>query len=409
LKILSVHNVYRQGGGEDVVVDQESQLLRAHGHEVIEYRRSNKERGDDLLSKLYFARQSLWSRKAAAEIEALICRRKPDVAHFHNTFPLISPSSYWVCKRLGVPVVQTIHNYRMTCVRGDYFRADHICEECLGWKGPLPAVVHGCYRDSVAQTAAAAVVLSIHRVLGTWRELVDVFLALTEFGRMKLIEAGVEPGKIVIKPNFVHPDPGFRKERPTDYALFAGRLSPEKRILTLVKAWEKIKNISLLIVGDGPKKDEISNAIEREELANVRMVGALPRKELLKMMKGATLLLVPSEWYEMSPMVIVEAFACGVPVVASRLGGMAELISDQKTGLLVRPGAVEDIRTKVAWASEHPEGLRQISDNARQVFETRYTAEVNYPLILRAYELALRRAEQTGQAERFVRDSRLGR
>ena len=406
MKILSVHNVYRQGGGEDVVVDQESQLLRAHGHEVIEYRRSNRERGDDLFSKLYFARQSLWSRKAAAEIQALICRRRPDVAHFHNTFPLISPSSYWVCKRLGVPVVQTIHNYRMSCVRGDYFRADHVCEDCLGWKGPLPALIHGCYRDSVAQTAAAAMVLAIHRVLGTWRDLVDVFLALNEFGRMKLIEAGVQPGKIIIKPNFVHPDPGVRKESSTDYALFAGRLSPEKRVLTLVKAWEKIKNVSLLIVGDGPKRVEISKAIGHGSLANVRMVGAVPRKELLEMMKGAAVLLVPSEWYEMSPMVIVEAFACGVPVVASRLGGMAELISDRKTGLLFRPGVVEDIRAKVAWALEHPEELRQISDNARQVFETRYTAEVNYPLIIQAYELALRRAAQNGHAERVVRDSR---
>jgi len=298
LKILSLHNTYRQTGGEDVVVEQERQLLREHGHEVIEYCRSNKELGDDLVSKLLFAKRVLWSRKAALEIEAIISRRRPDVAHFHNTFPLISPSGYWVCKRLGVPVVQTVHNYRMICVRGDYFRDGHICEDCLRWKTPLPALVHRCYRGSLPQTMAAAGALAVHRLFSTWTKLVDVLVALTEFGRMKLVEAGFSPDKIIVKPNFVRPDPGVREDIPTDYALFAGRLSPEKRVLTLIHAWEKINRISLLIVGDGPGEKDIRDLIGRGRLGNIRMVGATPRKELMGLMKRATLLLVPSAWYE---------------------------------------------------------------------------------------------------------------
>lgn len=392
MRILLLHNAYRQRGGEDIVVEQERQLLQKHGHDVIEYHRSNKELGDDLLSKLLFAQRALWSRKAASEIEAIILRERPDVAHFHNSFPLISPSGYYVCRRLGVPVVQTVHNYRMICVRGDFFRDNHICEDCLRWKSPLPAIVHRCYRASLPQTMAAAGAFAGHRLLRTWTKLVDVFVVLTEFVRLKMIEAGLPPEKIVVKPNFVHPDPGVHEGRSADYALFAGRLSPEKRVLTLVHAWGKIDRLSLLIVGDGEGEKDVRDAIADGRLGNVRMVGSAPRKELLELMKRATLLMVPSEWYETFGMVIVEAFACGVPVIASRLGAMAELIEDRKTGLLVTPGSLDETRAKVAWALDHPEELRQIAVRARKVFETKYTAEVNYPLIMNAYERALRSA-----------------
>jgi glycosyltransferase involved in cell wall biosynthesis len=389
LKILILHNAYRLGGGEDIVVEQERQLLREHGHEVIEYRCSNKELGDDLVSKVFCAQRALWSRKAALEIEAIIVRKRPDVAHFHNSFPQISPSGYWVCKRLGVPVVQTVHNYRMICVRGDFFRDDHICEDCLRWKTPLPAILHRCYRESLPQTMAAVGALAVYQLLRTWTKLVDVFVALTEFGRMKLVEAGFPPGKIVVKPNFVYPDPGVREDISTDYALFAGRLSPGRRILTLLDAWEKIVSIPLLIVGGGKGEEFIRNTVEHGSVNNVRMFGPAQRKELLELMKRAAFLLVPSEWYETFGMVIVEAFACGVPVLASRLGAMAELIEDRTTGLFFSPGSVDEIRATVAWALHHPEELRQIGGNARKVFEAKYTAEVNYPLIMKAYERAL--------------------
>jgi glycosyltransferase involved in cell wall biosynthesis len=404
LKILSLHNAYRQRGGEDVVVEQEVQLLREHGHEVIEYRRSNEELGDDLVSKFRFGQGALWSRKAALEIEAIIYRSRPDVAHFHNTFPLISPSGYWICKRLGLPVVQTVHNYRMICVRGDYFRDGHICEDCLRWKTPLPAMVHRCYRGSMPQTMAAAGTLAVHRLLGTWTKLVDVFVALSAFCEMKLIEAGIPPDKIFVKPNFVHPDPGPRGDVPTDYALFAGRFSPEKRVLTLVGAWEKIDRISLLIVGDGPCKEDLGRIIGRGSFSNVRMVGPARRKELLELMKRATFLLVPSEWYETFGMVIVEAFACGVPVLASRLGAMAELIEDRKTGLLFSPGSVDEIRGTVEWALDHPQELRQIAANARKIFEAKYTAEINYPMMIRAYERALHSAPISSRRTGVLRD-----
>jgi glycosyltransferase involved in cell wall biosynthesis len=389
LKVLSLHNAYRQRGGEDVVVEQERRLLRDHGHEVIEYSRSNEELGDDIASKFLFAQRALWSQKAASEIKRLILDRQPDVAHFHNSFPQISPSGYLTCKRLGVPVVQTVHNYRMTCVRGDYFRDGRVCEECLRWRNPLPAIAHRCYRASLPQTVAAAGAFAVHRIVRTWTELVDVFVALSPFGKGKIIEAGIAPGKIVIKPNFVHPDPGIRERTVGDYAIFAGRLSPEKRVFTLIQAWEEIDTVPLLIVGGGPKREHIESVIGTGKLRNVRLAEPTDRGRLLELMKSAAFLVIPSEWYEMAPMVIVEAFACGVPVLASRLGGMADLIEDRKTGLLFSPGSVEEIRATIAWAVDHPDELSSIANNARKVFETKYTAEANYPLMMEVYERAM--------------------
>ncbi len=404
MKVLSVHNYYRESGGEDVVARQECQMLREHGHEVIEYRRSNSELGDDLTSNLLFAGRAFWSRKAQREIEAIILRTRPHVAHFHNVFPQISPSGYRACKRLGVPVVQTVHNYRMTCVRADFFRDNRICQDCLTWKSPVPAILHHCYRGSFPQTLVAATALAAHQMLHTWARFVDVFVALTEFGRTKLIEAGLPVQKIVVKPNFMHPDPGVREwHNPRGCALFAGRLSPEKRVVTLIEAWRKIDDISLMIVGSGPGEAPIKQIVGRGDLSNVQLLDTQPRKELLRLMQHAKLLLLPSEWYETFGMVIIEAFACGIPVFASRLGAMAEIIEDGKTGRLFTPGSVDEIRGCVRWASEHPEELRRMGLNARKAFETKYTAEVNYPLMMRVYERAT-----LGRCEDII-DADLGR
>lgn len=391
MKILSIHNHYRQRGGEDVVARQECQMLREHGDEVIEYRRSNAELGDDLASKMLFAGRAFWSRKAEREIEAIILRTRPHVAHFHNVFPQISPSGYRACKRLGVPVVQTVHNYRMTCVRGDYFRDNRVCQDCLTWKVPLPAILHHCYRDSFPESLAAAAALASHNILHTWSRFVEVFVALTEFGRGKLIEAGFPAEKIVVKPHFVYPDPGVSEWRGNGagYALFAGRLSPEKRVHTVVEAWRKIDDVALIIVGSGSGEALIKGLVGHGDLSNVQLLDTQPRKELLRLMQRAKLLLVPSEWYETFGMVIIEAFACGIPVFASRLGAMAEIIEDGETGRLFTPGFVDEIRGCVRWASEHPEELRRMGLNARKAFETKYTSEVNYPLMMRVYQKAL--------------------
>lgn len=390
MKVLSVHNYYRQGGGEDVVVRQECQMLREHGDEVVEYRRSNSGLGDDLASKMLFAGRAFWSPKVELEIETIILRTRPDVAHFHNVFPQISASGYRACKRLGVPVVQTVHNHRMTCVRGDYFRKNRICQDCLTWKSPLPAIFHRCYRGSFPQTVAVAAALAAHQVLHTSR-LVDVFLALTEFGKVKLIEAGIPPEKIVVKPNFVYPDPGVSElDNTKGYALFVGRLTPEKRVVTLIEAWNKIDDIPLVIVGSGSVEACLKQIVGRGQLSNVQLLGTKRREEVLALMKQAKLLLVPSELYEGSPVIITEAFACGIPVVASRLGAIGEMVEDGKTGRLFTPGSVEEIRECVTWAVQHPEELRQMGLNARKTFEAKYTHQVNYPLMMQVYQRAIR-------------------
>lgn len=387
VRILSLHNSYREGGGEDVVAMQECELLRAYGHEVVEYRRSNSELGDDPISKMLFAGRAFWSHKAQRDIEDIILRTRPDVAHFHNVFPQISFSGYKACKRHGVPVVQTVHNYRLVCVRGDYFRNNHICQDCLTWKSPLPAVLHRCYHRSFAQSAAAASALGAHRLLQTWKRFVDVFVALTEFGKQKLIEAGLPAAKIVVKPHFVHPDPGASdRYRANGYALFAGRLSPEKRVLSLIEAWKKIKDLPLMVVGSGPSEVVIKQALGRNLDSRVHLLGAQPRHILMSLMKNARLLLVPSEWYETFGMVIVEAFAAGIPVFASRLGAMTELIEEGKTGRLFTPGAIEEIRECMGWATQNPLTLAYMGQEARRVFERKYTAMVNYPLMMDLYK-----------------------
>jgi glycosyltransferase involved in cell wall biosynthesis len=372
------------------VAEQESLILREHGHEIVEYRRSNSELGDDLASTMLFAARAVWSPKAEREITAIIRRHKPDVAHFHNVFPQISPSGYRACLRLGIPVIQTVHNYRMTCVRGDYFRNNRVCETCLTWKVPLPALLHSCYRNSTTQTIVAAAALAIHQIARTWNKMVDIFLVLTNFSAGKLIEAGLPSEKIFVKPNCVYPDPLFSEwnDRERQYALFVGRLFPERRVRLLLEVWRSIREIPLLIVGSGSGWGSIRSLVARERLSNVHILDGRPRAELLSLMKHARMLLVPSEWYETFGMVMIEAFACGTPVFASRLGAMAEIVEPGTTGMLFTPGSAEEIRKCVEWAAGHPKELGEMGHNARQVFEEKYNAETNYLALMQAYQKA---------------------
>jgi glycosyltransferase involved in cell wall biosynthesis len=393
MKILVVHNTYQQPGGEDVVVEQEANLLRSAGQEVIRYDRSNHEiREFNLRNKLRFPKQIIWSKNAVVDLRGLIHREKPDVAHFHNTFVMISPAAYYACKESGVPVVQTLHNYRLLCPRADFFRKNHICEECLGKIFPLPSVLHGCYHDSFLQSFGVAMLLRVHRYLGTWQEAVDVYVALTEFAKRKVIQGGLPPNKIVVKPNFVFDAPG-PKEGPGDYAILVGRLSPEKKVLTVLYAMEKVSKVPLIIVGGGPEEEKISKTIAGLKLNSVRLLGRRPRNEVFDLMKNARFTIFPSEWYETFGMTIIESFACGVPVVASRLGVMEEIIKDGYTGLHFAPGDPRDLAAKIEWAWTHPQEMVEMGLEARREFEAKYTAERNYKMLMDIYKLAIEKSK----------------
>jgi len=388
MRVLLVHNYYQQKGGEDTVFATEWALLSQYGHDIIEHTESNRTiKG---INKLTIPARAIWSYSSYQKLLRLLYRARPNVVHFHNIFLLISPSAYYACKEAGVPVVQTLHNYRLICPAATFYRNGHICEDCLGRTLPWPGIFRGCWRGSHAQTAVVAAMLTVHHWLKTWQKQVDIYIALTEFARRKFIEGGLPAERIVVKPNFVHPDPGMdEKNNNRDYMLFVGRLSPEKGIQTLLRAWQYLKKTPLKIVGSGPLMGEVQVFVREQNLKCVEVLGQCGYKEVLTLMKSARCLVFPSEWYETFGRVVVEAFACGVPVIASRLGAMAEIVEDRRTGLLFEPGNTEELAAKVEWAWSHSEEIEEMGREARRDYEEKYTAERNYEMLMEIYRRAM--------------------
>jgi glycosyltransferase involved in cell wall biosynthesis len=389
MRVLMAHNYYQRSGGEDAVFHSERALLERAGHQVITYERRNSEiAGYSLGRKLRCSCEAVWARRSFDAIGSILERERPDVVHFHNTLPLISPAAYYACREAGVPVVQTLHNYRLFCPAASPVRNGRACEDCLGAALSWPGVLHGCYRASRAQTAVVAALLAVHRRLGTWRERVDVYVALTRFAGRKFVQSGVPAERVVVKPNFVHPDPGER-EAGGEHVLFVGRLSPAKGVRTLLEAWGRIGEIPLEIAGEGPLGKEVRTCVRLRGLENVSVLGGLSHDSVLALMKRARFLVLPSEWYEAFPLVIVEAFACGVPVIASRLGSMAEIVEDGCTGLHFAAGDSAALADRVAWAWANPDEMRRMGREARAEYECRYTAEQNYGALMAVYEKAM--------------------
>jgi glycosyltransferase involved in cell wall biosynthesis len=386
MKILFVYNSYQRPNGEDVVFSQERQILERAGHEVLTYCRSNEEIANySGVRQITLVKQSVWATDSQHEIANILRLQKPDIVHVHNTFLMISPSIYWTCREMGVPAVQTLHNYRLLCPASTFLKHGRICEECVEhsmWR----AVANGCYRDSRTASGTVALTLAVHRRLGTWNKMVDGYIALTEFGRQKFIGNGLPPEKIAVKPNFVHPDPGARQDIG-DHALFVGRLSTEKGLQTLLTAWGGLRtSIPLEIIGDGPLSSDLQTEAQRSALNNIRFRGWLPRDQTLTAMKRARFLVFPSEWYEGFGMTIIEAFACGVPVICSRLGAMQELVADGRTGLHFTPGDAKELAERVEWAWSHPNEVAAMGRAARAEYETRYSADRNYEILLSIYQ-----------------------
>jgi glycosyltransferase involved in cell wall biosynthesis len=393
-RILLVHNLYRQAGGEDRVVEAEAEMLRRQGHTVFRYTDDNER-----ISGLGIARtavEAVWSSRSYRRLSEVIRRNRIELCHFHNTFPLISPSAYYAAKRQRVPVVQTLHNYRIMCPNALLMRGGAICEDCVGRRVVWPGALRKCYRDSYAASAVAAAAISTHHLLGTWSRCVDRYIALTEFARSKFVEGGLPVSRIAIKGNFVDPDPG-RGAGDGGYALFVGRLAPEKGVMTLLEAWEHVPGaLPLRIAGDGPLMPSVKEAAERNP--NLKWLGEISRPEVLAQMRGAGFLVCPSTWYESFGLIIVEAFATGLPVIASNLGALAELIQVERTGLLFRPGDAADLVQKVRWAMEHPARLAEMREHARAQYLNLYTAERNYGQLIDIYESVLAGAAPASRA-----------
>jgi glycosyltransferase involved in cell wall biosynthesis len=388
MNVLLAHNHYQYPGGEDQVFAAETALLESRGHRVIRFEADNADIPDRSAAATAIA--AVWNSKSAQSLSNLVRREKPDVVHFHNTFPLISPAAYYAVRREGVPVVQTLHNFRLLCPGATLFRDGAACEQCIDQRSLRPAMAHKCYRGSRPATAAVAAMLTVHRAARTWQRKVDLYIALGEFARRKFIAGGLPASRIIMKPNFVSPDPGMGSGTG-GYALFVGRLSAEKGISVLASAWRDLAQVPLIVAGDGPLSGT-------EWPAGVTWVGRQPREKILSLMRDARVLVFPSVWYEGAPMTIVEAFACGLPVIASNLGSMAEMVAHERTGLLFHPGDAADLASKVRWAFEHPAAVEALRAAARREFEEKYTADRNYEMLTAIYETAIRNFKRESRA-----------
>ncbi len=388
MRVLVIHNFYQQPGGEDAVFRAEVELLRGAGHDVRVFEIRNDEiEGYGAFEKAALAARTVWSRKSARALAKELERFRPDIAHFHNTFPLISPSAYYACRKAAVPVVQTLHNYRLSCPGATFFRNGEICEDCLGRAIPLPGLKHRCYRDSALASATVVAMLSAHRALGTWRRMVDVYVALTEFARSKMIEGGLPAERIVVKPNFLAEPPPAR-QGPGEHAIFIGRLAPEKGLATLMRAWDELA-VPLRIYGDGPLAAEVREWAGRRPNADVQVLGWRPAAEVLASLSLSRCLVFPSQWYEGFPMTAVEALACGVPIVAGDLGSLGEIVEHGVNGRKFEPRDSRALALSVQGLFDDAAEAERLGHGARESFERAYTAEANLEALLAVYERAV--------------------
>lgn len=385
MKVLLVHNYYQQPGGEDTVFAAEGALLESRGHEVVRYTVHNDDLADR--GRLRMAAETIWSARSYRRLRELIRRERPAVMHCHNTFPQVSPAAYYAARREGVAVVQTLHNYRVTCVNGLLYRDGAPCEKCVGAFGPLFGVVHACYRDSRLASGVVGLMIAAHRAAGTWARAVDRYIALTEFSRDVFVRAGLPAERIAVKPNFAPDSPASTKAREP-FALYVGRLSEEKGIRVLLDAVPLLSaELRMVVVGDGPMREDLDAVAARH--AQLCVLGRRDPATVRDLMERATCLMVPSVCYENFPAVVAEAYAAGLPVVASGHGAVGAVVGDGSTGLHFAPGNAAQLADVLRRVAEPPVRER-LGRAARAIFESTYTPDANYRKLLAIYEDAVR-------------------
>ncbi|HZL34738.1 MAG TPA: glycosyltransferase family 4 protein [Tepidisphaeraceae bacterium] len=387
MRILVCHNFYQQPGGEDQVFAAEVELLRKFGHDVSTFEMDNDSVAG--MSKPALMAATVWNRKTYRAMRERVRQCRAEVVHFHNTFPLISPSAYYAAAAQGAAVVQTLHNFRLLCPGANLFREGRACEDCVGKCVPWPGVLHKCYRESRGASAAVAALLSVHRATGTWANAVHAYLTPTEFARQKFVAGGLPRDKLIVKPNHVDPDPG---PGPGDgaYAIFVARLSHEKGIETLLAAWAKLSfPVPLKIIGDGPLAASVEAA--EKQNPNIQWLGRRPLAQVYEAIGHAAALIFPSRCYETFGRVAVEAYAKGTPVIASRHGAPGEVVKEGRTGFLFTPGDADELAGLVGRVFSTPSALADLRPGARAEYEAKYTGAANHEMLMRAYRQALDR------------------
>ena len=387
--MLFVYNAYLNRGGEDEVFEAEADLFEEHGHTVTRFRVEADILSDPSFFELpKLAIGAVWSQEYYKRFRQMVRDIRPDVVHFHNTFPLISPAAYVACKKEGAAVVQTLHNYRLLCPESNFFRDGHPCEDCKGRAVTWPGILHACYHDSRLETSVITTMLSVHRLRGTWRNDIDLYITPSEFSRQKFVEGGVPPDRIVVKPNFLH----FREGEPKtagDFILFVGRLSEQKGLKTIFRAWNEHKlQAPLRIVGDGPMLAEVKQFAQ--EHPSVTYLGRLPRDQVLSEMRSARAFLFASNAYETFGTTVVEAFSNSLPVIASDAGPAGrEMVEHGRSGLVFSAGNSGQLAKRIQWAWSHPEEMGKMGAQGRREYDAKYTPDKNYDRLLTLYLRAL--------------------
>lgn len=386
MNILIVHNYYKLPGGEDTVVQSEKNLLESRGHKVVLYTRSNKELDElGILGKLLLPINTVFSMKTYREVKAIIKREKIDVLHVHNTLSLLSPSVYYAGFKCKIPVVQTVHNFRLLCPGATFYRDGKICEDCLH-KGLRCAVKHRCYRGSLMNTLASVFTLKIHRLLGTYRKL--NYICLTEFNKSKILQVpGVKESQIFIKPNFTTKSVEYDDSIVRDGYLYVGRLEKIKGIDVLLKAWKILgdKAPKLTICGSGDLKDKCRKYIKKNGLSSVDLLGQTPNEVVKDLLQKSKALIFSTQVYEGFPVAIAESFMMHTPVIVGDIGNAGSLINDGVTGVKFvydDPGSLADVVSKF---DSNGNGYSTLGENAYKDYQDKYTEEANYSILMDIY------------------------
>ena len=392
MRILLAHTRYRSGApsGENRVVDQEGEALEALGHEVVRFGRSSDEIGQwPLAKKASLPARTVWSRETYRELTAALRERRPDVVHVHNTFPLLSASVLYACRDARVPVVATIHNYKLMCANGSFFRDGGVCHDCAHGL-PVRAVRHGCYRESRAATAPVALATGLHR--NAWKSLVSAYIFISAAQRDLLQGAGLAPDRVFVKHNFI-PRRGRPHVERTPTVVYAGRLDEAKGARLLMAGWDRYlgragePGLNLVIVGGGPLEDEV--AAWASARPSVEMTGTVSSDQVAEHMAGARAVLLPSTWEETFGLVAVEAMAAGVPPVAAAHGSFPELITPGVDGALFSPGDPDALALAIADVEASPRRYEDYGDQARKTYEERFDPERIMAELLEIYRFAI--------------------
>jgi glycosyltransferase involved in cell wall biosynthesis len=387
VKILLCHNHYQIRAGEDHVFKAEARQLRDHGHQVITYTRDNTE-----ISALSLRRKitafffGFYNPRTVADIKEIVAREHPDVAHVHNVFPLISPSVYCTLKKLNVPVVQTIHNFRFFCSNGLLFHNGRACPPSSFHF--LRCIFRRCYRNSVVYSAWYAAILLWHRVRKTFQYCIDHYIVLNSFTRTIFIENGFDPARVVIKPNAAEPVP-VETGGTYGYAVFIGRLSPEKGAATLLAALKNLSGLTVKIIGSGPLEQEIKEYVDANGLTDIELLGYLPFSECCRHMAHALVMIFPSECYENCPLTVINSLWYGTPVIASRTGGVPDFVPDD-AGWLFEPGNADELAAKLQWVIDNKDQVIALRPHAQQWARQQFAPEINYTRLLEIYKKALK-------------------